>query len=312
MTRKKNPKPQASGRSPTGSANSSSSLRSSAKSSAPGSPESAAKQAHSTEAASPSGDSTTQVLQLDSKQQAPDFPRSELPFSCTGTEAVENQIKLPLLTEITEVEDQSKLQELSAATVETNNTATAQEHMLPLTQPVPDANPPQDAMKIQASFSCPRINTERTKEKRNNTEKTKEKRNRKALIQSQLPIISGTEIVPLTSGPGPKPDAARSRKPGPTPSKQKKVTTQWVRTENQASLPVAIHDTIGCSSSQTPSYVRPPATEHDKAMLCVDLRANLFDGVQKSRVQLSASSTSDSELERIATLQLSQTERISY
>lgn len=72
---------------------------------------------------------------------------------------MENQIKLPLLAEITEVEDQSKLQELSAATVEPNNTATGQEHLLPLTQPVPDSNPPQATMKIQASFWRDKVKT---------------------------------------------------------------------------------------------------------------------------------------------------------
>ncbi|KAG2262577.1 hypothetical protein Bca52824_069656 [Brassica carinata] len=223
MTRKKKPKPQTSGRSPSGSTNSSPSLRSSAKSPASVSPDLAAKQAPSMEVSSPPGDSTTQVFQLDSKQQAPDNSRSELPPSCTETEVAENQNNLPFPTELTDVEAQAKLQELSAATVETNYTATAQEHLLPLTQPVPDPNPPQAGMKIQASIWRDKV------------------------------------------------------KAGTTP------------------LPVANHEVVGCSSSQTPPYVRPPTTELEKAMLCVDLRTNLFDGVKKSKAQSSTSSASDSD-----------------
>lgn len=137
--------------------------------------------------------------------------------------------------------------------------------------------------------SCPRNNTEKNKENRN------EKRNGKAPIQSQLPIILGTGNAPLISDSDPKSGAGRSRKPGHNPSKQKKVSAQWVRTENQTPLPVANREVVGCSSSQTPLFVRPPATEHEKAMLCVDLRSNLFDGVKQSTAQSSASSASDSD-----------------
>lgn len=131
------------------------------------------------------------------------------------------------------------------------------------------------------STSCPRNNHD--------------KRKGKAPIVSQYPIVPGSTRV-LTR---PKPYELPTKNSTVSPSKPAKGNTlQWVRADGVAPQPgdgiiLASDAHPGRKKAHVPSSSRSKLPILDKEKFCIDLRANIFDGIGKSSASDSAAADSD-------------------